>query len=309
MRMHTYCIKYVDAFTTKKFSGNPAGVVLDAKGLSDDAMQAIAREISFSETAFVLPATERDAQIQIRWFTPEVEVPLCGHATIAAFHALAEEGMVGMETFGQHYFRVQTKSGILAVCVEKNFHCISVEFEIPNPRFRVKKNLPVEIYKSLGIKKNESEPRLPIVIDNYLYLPIKRISTLAKLKLDVLGLAKLLKSLKVSGVCVFTLETIENNSSVHSRFFAPCFGIVEDPVTGSANGPLGYYLYKYALPAGFPVSYRELADGRIEFVGEQGDEINRRGRVRIRLRLKQKDVEDIAILGEAVTVLNGTITI
>ena len=81
--MKTYRIKHVDAFTTEPFCGNPAGVVLDARGLSDATMQQIAREMNLSETAFLLPPTLRSADLQIRWFTPAAEVPLCGHATIA----------------------------------------------------------------------------------------------------------------------------------------------------------------------------------------------------------------------------------
>jgi PhzF family phenazine biosynthesis protein len=113
--------------------------------------------------------------------------------------------------------------------------------------------------------------------------------------------------MKVNGVCVFSLDTKEKNSAVHSRFFAPNYGINEDPVTGSANGPLGCYLQKYVLPAGYPVVCRELSDGRIEFVGEQGDEINRTGRVKMRVQMNQKDIESISIAGEAVTIMNATI--
>ena len=94
--MKSHRIKHVDAFTTEQFSGNPAGVVLDARELNEKAMQNVARELNLSETAFILPPTVKSADIQIRWFTPAAEVPLCGHATIASFHALAESGMYGM---------------------------------------------------------------------------------------------------------------------------------------------------------------------------------------------------------------------
>ena len=94
--MKTYRIKYVDAFTKQLFAGNPAGVVIDANGLTDAQMQSIAREMNLSETAFILQPTVKDANLQIRWFTVKEEVPLCGHATIASFHVLAEEGLEGM---------------------------------------------------------------------------------------------------------------------------------------------------------------------------------------------------------------------
>ncbi|RPI04812.1 MAG: PhzF family phenazine biosynthesis protein [Ignavibacteriae bacterium] len=305
--MKTYRIKIVDAFTKKQFAGNPAGVVLDANGLSDSQMQLIGRELNLSETAFILPATEPGANLRIRWFTPIGEVALCGHATIASFHALAEEGMEGMRTNGQHYFRLQTRSGILAVRVEKNFYDTTVEFELPTPAFKIKKPLSRKTLHALGITAQEVMKDLPVVTESYLYIPVKRLSIIEKLKPDYTVLASELTKLKVQGVCVFSLETKEKYSAVHSRFFAPHYGINEDPVTGSSNGPLGFYLHKYVLPAGYPVACREMSDGGMEFIGEQGDVIKRPGRVKIRLRLKQQTVEDVSIAGEAVTILDSTL--
>jgi trans-2,3-dihydro-3-hydroxyanthranilate isomerase len=307
--MKTYRIKIVDAFTQIPFRGNPAGVVLDANGLTDEKMQALARELNLSETAFILAPTEQEANLQIRWFTNNMEVPLCGHATIASFHALAEEGMEGMRTKGQHYFRLQTKSGILAVRVEKNFYQTMTEFELPIPKFKIVKKLPVELWKSLGVSKKETVQGLPIVLDSYLYIPVMKMKTISKLDPEFQSLSQQLSKLKVSGVCVFSLETKEKNSSVHSRFFAPNCGINEDPVTGSANGPLGYYLQKYVLPKKAKVPSRILSDGRTEFIGEQGDEIKRAGRVKIRLKVQQNDIESISIVGEAVTIFDATLRV
>ncbi len=305
--MKTCHIKYVDAFTTKPFAGNPAGVVIDAKDLTDAEMQAIAREMNLSETAFILPATEKGANLRIRWFTPTSEVPLCGHATIASFHALAEDGLEGMKTNGQHYFRLETKSGILSVRVEKNFYATTVEFELPIPGFRIRKTLPSSLLGSLTVKLHEIRNDMPIVGNAYLYIPVKRLTTIENLRPEFQALAKEMTKQKVIGVCVFTLETKESTSAVHSRFFAPNIGIDDDPVTGSANGPLGVYLHRFAVAKGLRVPCRELPDGRTEFVGEQGDEVHRIGRVKIRLGLLQNKVESISIVGEAVTVMKSTI--
>ena len=307
--MKTVHLKQVDAFTTKPFSGNPAGVVLDADGLTDTEMQTIARELNNPETAFILKPSVKDANLQIRWFTPTEEVPLCGHATIASFHALAESGMEGMKCNGQHYFRLQTKSGVLSVRVEKNFHGIGIEFELPDPKFKIVKKLLPKYLTALSLKPSDLESRLPVVANSYLYLPIKQLNTLLRLQPDFKLLAQQCGTAKYFGVCVFTLETKEKNSAVHSRFFAPANGIDEDPVTGSANGPLGVYLHRYALPAGFSVEGKEMSDGRIEYIGEQGDVLGRPGRVRIRLHLKNGEVEDVSISGEAVTVFETTLTL
>jgi PhzF family phenazine biosynthesis protein len=305
--MKNYELKHVNAFTGEAFAGNPAGVLLDARGLTRDRMQAIAREMNLSETAFILPPTVRSADLQIRWFTPAVEVPLCGHATIASFHALAEEGLYGMRRVGTYHFRLQTKSGVLAISVEKTFSGTIVEFQLPIPRFQPHKKIPPALLKGMKIRPGDVESRLPFVSASYLYLPLRKLSTVRSLQPDYPRLLAVSKATQTLGVCVFCLETVEQSSAVHSRFFAPAAGIAEDPVTGSANGPLGVYLYKYAIPADFPVPSFLMPDGRIEFIGEQGDEIKRRGRVKIRLSVSGHGVKQVAIAGEAVTMMDSTL--
>jgi PhzF family phenazine biosynthesis protein len=305
--MKNYQLKHVDAFTGEAFAGNPAGVVLDARGLTRGNMQAIAREMNLSETAFILPPTVKDADLQIRWFTPAVEVPLCGHATIASFHALAEEGLYGMRRAGMYHFRLQTKSGVLAIAVEKKFLGTIVEFQLPIPRFRPHKKVPLALLKGIGVRPSDVEPRLPFVSASYLYLPLRKLSTIRSLQPDYPRIVAVSKATRTLGVCVFCLDTVEESSAVHSRFFAPAAGITEDPVTGSANGPLGVYLYRYAIPADFPIPSFLMPDGRIEFIGEQGDEIARRGRVKIRLTVSGHGVKQVAIAGEAVTMMDSTL--
>ena len=305
--MKTYQVKHVNAFTNKPFSGNPAGVVLDAKGLAPDRMQAIAREMNLSETAFILPPTVRNADLQIRWFTPTTEVPLCGHATIASFHALAEEELHGMKRMGIHRFQLQTKSGVLAIVVEKRFSGTIVEFYMPIPRFRVYKKVPSTLLSALRIRAADIEPRLPVVSASYVYVPLRKLSAIKSLRPDFPRILSLNTSSRTLAVCAFSLETLEQSSAVHSRFFAPAVGITEDPVTGSANGPLGVYLYKYAIPADFPIPSFLMPDGRVEFIGEQGDEIGRRGRVKIRLSVSGLAVKQVSIAGEAVTIMDATL--
>jgi trans-2,3-dihydro-3-hydroxyanthranilate isomerase len=303
--MKTYRMKHVDAFTPDPFCGNPAGVVLDARGMSDALMQRIATEMNLSETAFLLPPTTRNADIQIRWFTPAAEVPLCGHATIASFHALAQEGMHGMKRPGSYHFRLQTKSGVLAIAVEKKYSGTIIEFQMPIPKFHVQRNLPLALLKALGIKSSDVQAGLPFVSESYLYLPLNRLSTIKNLHPDFGQLDKLTRAKRTLGICVFTLETIEESSAVHSRFYAPAVGIVEDPVTGSANGPLGVYLYQYAIGRDFPVPSFLLPDGRVEFIGEQGDDMGRKGRVKIRIRVSGRGVKQVSIAGEAVTIMDS----
>ncbi len=306
--MKNYRLKHVNAFTLHPFSGNPAGVVLDAKGLTESEMQTLAREKNLPETAFILPPSTKGADLQIRWFTPTTEVALCGHATIASFHALAEEGLEGMSTQGQHYFKLQTKSGILAIRVEKNFQGTTVEFELPLPAFRLKKKLPQEFLRALGIVAADVDKRFAVVAERDLYIPVKTLKRLRALSPDFGALKRILIREKLLGVCLFTLETVDKASAVHSRFFAPAGGIDEDPVTGSTNGPLGVYLTQYVLPQGIAVASRELPDGRREFVGEQGFAMNRPGHVKIRVGGEVGKPKSVSIAGEAVTIMNSIVS-
>jgi len=294
-------VKHIDAFTTVPYTGNPAGVVTDADGLTETQMQAIAREINLSETAYILPPSEPKADLSIRWFTPTVEVPLCGHATIAGFHALAEEGKCGLAKSGTYRFQLQTLSGILPVKVEKKSGRIEVCFGLKVPKFSRASQYKLDLMRILNIQSDEFENHLSIVEAGYLFVPIRRLHTMFSMKPNFQAIANFMKTRNVGGICVFTTETIERSSSVHSRFFAPALGINEDPVTGSSNGPLGVYLVEYGVV--------EPKDGRCRLVAEQGDVIGRKGRVTVDLEVKDGSVSGVSIGGQAVTVLQGELLV
>lgn len=296
--MSTVAIRHVDAFTAVPHTGNPAGVVLDAGPLSEAQMQSIARELNLSETAFVLPPARQEADVRIRWFTPTVEVPLCGHATIAAFHALSEEGRLGMSGKEVYPFRLETAEGILPVEVDRRDGGSFVTMGLRVPSFEKVPHLKVDLVRLLGIPSVEFDPRVPILRENYLYVFIRRLHTLFTMKPNFLNISSFLTTRNLSGLCLYTLETIDRESRVHSRFFAPNRGINEDPVTGSSHGPLGAILFDHGLlDAG--------RDGTLSFQGEQGDAIARRGRVRVEVTGREGRTETIRIGGTAVTVLCG----
>jgi PhzF family phenazine biosynthesis protein len=144
---------------------------------------------------------------------------------------------------------------------------------------------------------------------NYLYLPIKRRSRLWELKPDMNALAEGCRRFGFIGVSLMTFDTIEESSAFHSRFFAPAAGIDEDPVTGSANGPLGVFSFLYGVRKGIALPSYMLLDDRLEFVGEQGDVIGRKGRVKVRLKVKKGMVGDVRIAGEAVTLFKSVLTL
>jgi PhzF family phenazine biosynthesis protein len=299
--MKSMAIKHVDAFTLKPFSGNPAAVVLSAQGLSDEQMQNVASEMNLSETAFVLPSSTKQADLRIRWFTPTNEVGLCGHATIASFHALAEEEMHGMKKYGSYSFRLETASGILPVSVMKESGGATVKLTLPMTQLVKAYNLKTDFFGALGIDDSDFDKRLPCVVDINGYLPVRRLSVLFDMRPDFDLLKKVLHHKKLLGVCVFSTETVERASTFHSRFFAPNDGINEDPVTGSANGPLGVYMVEQGLVG--------KSDGLIEMVGEQGDVMGRPGRVKVEVQVARGKPKSVAIVGNAVTVLEGTLRV
>ncbi len=299
--MRKISIKQVDAFTTIPFTGNPAAVVTKADGLSESQMQAIAREMGISETVFILPRSKPDADLSVRWFTPSIEVYHCGHGTIAGFHALAEEGKCGLTGNGLRHFQLETQSGIVPVEVEKDSAEVGVRFELQVPTFKRASQYKLDLVRILNVRLEEFDPHLSIVQTHYLFVPIRRLHTIFSMKPNFQAMANFMRMRNLEGICVFTTETIDRSSSVHSRFFAPAIGINEDPVTGSSNGPLGAYLLEFGV--------LEPKDGTCRIIAEQGDVIGRRGRVVVDLEVKQGSVRNVKIGGQAVTVLEGELVV
>jgi PhzF family phenazine biosynthesis protein len=297
----TIDVKQVDAFTDTPLTGNPAAVVVDARHLTDEQMQAIAREMALSETAFILPPSTPPADLRIRWFTPTVEVDLCGHATIAGFHALAEDGLYGLSEPGSHAFKLETKSGILPVAVEKSADTIQVFLGLPLPEFVRAGQIKLDLMRVLNIQMEDFESRMPLVVADYLYVPIRRLHIIFAMRPNFFALAQYLRNKRYGGLCVFTTETVDRESAVHSRFFAPHLGIDEDPVTGSANGPLGVYLFERGL--------LDVPGSEVTVTGEQGDVLGRRGRVTIQLADDGSHLTSVRIGGRAVTILEGRMAI
>jgi PhzF family phenazine biosynthesis protein len=300
-KIKSVAIRQVDAFTETCLTGNPAGVVAVANGLTDEQMQLIAREMFVSETAFFLSPSVPGADLRVRWFTPETEVPLCGHATIGGFHVLAEDSLHGMKQAGTYDFQLETKSGVFPIRVIKADSSIDVMLGLTPPRFSRAGQYKLDVLRFLNINLDQIENRMPIVSTDYLFVPVRRLHTIFAMKPDFTNMERFLRNRKLSGLCVFTTETVDKTSAFHSRFFAPSVGINEDPVTGSSNGPLGAYLIEFGK--------MKLQDGPMVMIGEQGDVIGRRGRVTVEMFLEGNAVKSLAIAGRAVTVMKGEILI
>lgn len=213
----------VDAFTDKPFSGNPAAVCLLEELRDDPWMQSVAREMNLSETAFLIRQPEG---YDLRWFTPEAEVDLCGHATLASAHVLWEDGHArpGEE------IRFQTKSGVLTARGKDGW--IEMDFPAEPERHEAP---PGELLAALGVAPlYTGRNRL-----NDWLVEIESENALRNLKPDL----ALLSAVPMRGVMV-TARSITKGFDFISRFFAPSLGIGEDPVTGSAHCCLGPYWQK-----------------------------------------------------------------
>jgi trans-2,3-dihydro-3-hydroxyanthranilate isomerase len=269
--MNKLVIYQVDAFTTSPFCGNPAGVTFGNE-LSEVQKQLIAREMNLAETAFLSDSNIADYKLQ--WFTPATEVKLCGHATIASLHVLNELGRIknSIVTF-------ETLSGILQCGVEDGRYFM----QIPIFGFEEFSGNKEEVLQALNIPEIDTDKNVPFILleNGYLYIYVKTYDALTNANPDFKALKKLsADNGEFFDIAVFTLETVDKNNFAHSRFFAPYHGIDEDPVTGSANGPLMLVLEKLGF-------LKEVNTGEeIILTFEQGDIINRKGRVTVRYDVK-----------------------
>lgn len=283
-------IYQINAFTDKPFSGNPACVIL-TNGLSREVMQSIAKEMNLSETAFL--SKSDTANFKLQWFTPTTEVELCGHGTIASLHFLKEKN-VPLRKFanGREIVKFETLSGIIKCFIDGNQYFMQI------PVFEMEEfnGCKLELISILGIHPVMTDDSIPFIqlSNKNVYIYIKELKDLHKLKPDFKALVELSRENNLGGIVVFTLETVDKNSFAHSRYFTPLHGIDEDPVTGSTNGPLLLVLEK--------LGFIKQTGKEITLTFEQGDILDRSGRVGVTYYPGKKE---LFISGNAVTVLKG----
>lgn len=283
-------IYQIDSFTDAPFKGNPAGVTF-GDGLSSNEKQLIAREMNLSETAFIYKSKIADYKLQ--WFTPTSEVKICGHATIASLHFLTQKKLLS----DAQQIKFETLSGILNCYRKGNEYFM----QIPIPKISVYKKSKGDLLKVLGLKLSQLGSNIPFLIvnDETCYINVKSLNDLKNLQPNYTELLKLGKRMKEFRIVVaYTLVTFDKNSAAHSRCFAPYYGINEDPVTGSTNGPLLLVLKKLGL-------LKQPKD-IIGVTFEQGDFIGRNGRVGVTFDSLKNE---LYISGKAVTILKGNLSI
>ncbi|WP_255196993.1 PhzF family phenazine biosynthesis protein [Halorarius litoreus] len=230
----------VDAFTSEPLSGNAAGVVPEADGLAADQMQAIARELNASETAFLFESDEADRRV--RYFTPTQEVDLCGHATIASHHALAEDGLAdGTHTLETNVGTLDIELADGLVWMTQNAPEIR---ELDVTYATVAEALGVDETALTGLKADLPLARATTGLP-FLVAPVEYLSDLSEMDPDMAAIEALTDEYDCAGIYTFTFDTLERASTLHARMFAPGAGVPEDPVTGTAAGACGAYLDRF----------------------------------------------------------------
>jgi PhzF family phenazine biosynthesis protein len=243
-------IYQVDSFTDKIFKGNPAGVCILRGAADEQWMQDVAMEMNLSETAFLY---RQGDGFNLRWFTPETEVDLCGHATLASAHILWETGV--LQTHDEAVFF--TKSGRLSAKKDQDY--IILDFPAEED---VEAELPEDLGKSLGVKvKYAGRNRMDYIVE------VESEEIVRSLKPDF----EIMKRIGVRGVIVTSRSSNPEYDFV-SRFFAPGVGVNEDPVTGSAHCCLGPYWEKRLVKDEF-TAYQASKRGGILKVVAHGDRV------------------------------------
>lgn len=259
-----------DVFTQERFGGNQLAVFTDGSGLDSETMQDIAREMNYSETTFLLPP-ERGGDYRVRIFTPAHELPFAGHPLVGSAYVIVAERMK------------QLSEPLTSIILEAGVGPIQVEVQTKGGklgRSTMTQPLPVVrgsypdipgVAKALSLDASRiKQTGLPVeTIFNgiaVMIVPVENRAAIENIKVDTGALEQISNEVGASTVLVFTRETVLPTSTVHCRVFAPAAGVTEDAATGSANGPLGFYLVRHKLVE---------AQATTRIVSEQGYEMKR----------------------------------
>lgn len=292
MTKHSFYI--VDVFAEQKYAGNQLAVFRDAKGLSDEDMQAFAKEMNYSETTFILSEDKRDGGYDVRIFTPAQELPFAGHPTLGTAFVIQQEII---------------KEPVEKIVLNLKVGQIPVTFKYSgegpdilwmkqiNPIFgEVFESKPVS--EALSLEEKEIDDRFPIQDIStgipIFVVPLKTLNAVRRAQIDKSKYFKLIRDVQAKAILIFCQETYSKTNHLNVRVFADYYGVPEDPATGSANGCLAGYLAKH----------RYFGKERINVRVEQGHEIGRPSVLFIKAEDK-KDKIDVFVGGRALMIAKG----
>ena len=299
----SYRYLHYDVFTDHLFGGNQLAVFLDARGLSGETMQAIAKEMNFSETTFVLPADKQGTDIKMRIFTPGEELPTAGHPTIGTTFALARAGVIER---GRQSFTFGCGIGPVPVAMTWNGNDLGFAWmtqglpkfgdPIPDPgRTAAALSLSPAAVAGTGHPVQVVSCGVP-----FLFEALTTRSAVDNVAVNPAALAELLHATHsgAHGVFVFSAQPGDARATVYSRMFAPGLGVMEDPATGIASGALGCYLVRHKIVQG------EKAEAMISL---QGVKMGRPSHVHISIGADKGEIASVRVGGEAVLAGEATL--
>ena len=301
--MRSYRYLHFDVFTDHLFGGNQLAVFLDARGLAAETMQAIAREMNFSETTFVLPPEAGGTDARLRIFTPGEELPTAGHPTVGTTFALARSGVIER---GRQHFVYGCNIGPVPVTMtwtgdDLDFVWMTQSLPtfgavIPDPaRTAAALSLSPAAVAATGQPVQVVSCGVP-----FLLVPLTTRSAVdsAVVNPGVLDMLFTQVNTKAHGLMVFTTQPGDARATVYSRMFAPEMGITEDPATGIATGPLGCYLVRHKIVR------PERAGAMISL---QGVKMGRPSHVHMSIGLEHGEIASVRVGGESVLAGEGTL--
>lgn len=303
--MRSYRFLQFDVFTGQLFGGNQLAVFPDGRGLTAETMQAVAKEMNFSETTFVLPPEQPGTDFRLRIFTPGFEMPMAGHPTIGSAFALARSGAVAA---GRESFVFGLGLGPTTVTLTWNGCDLSfASMTQALPQFSDPLTNRAGAAAALGLPDSAvGGTSLPVQVVScgvpFLFVPLATRRAVDNAMIDREALNTLLHQAGVEahGVFLFSTERGPDKATAYSRMFAPAIGVPEDPATGSASGPLGCYLVRHKIvppaKAGAMLSL-------------QGVKMGRPSHVHISIGLDGAEIRSVRVGGESVLAGEGVLYI
>ena len=302
-----YAFHTADVFTDRLYGGNPLAVVPDARGLSDEQMQAIAHEFNYSETVFVFPPKQSANTRSVRIFTPGAELPFAGHPTVGCAFVLAAIGDIplnGDET------RIVLEEGVgpipVLIRARDGKPIFSQLTAAKLPEINDPPPPPETLCEILSLEPSHIvaddmiEPEAVSCGVPFLFIPIKKPEMLSWVKVDIPKWEQGLRDYWAPEMFVFSTDEWSNileGGHIRARMFAPGLGVGEDPATGSACAAL----------AGFLALRAETRDGTLRWTVDQGVEMGRPSRLELEVDLKRGQLASIRVGGSSVLVSSGTL--
>jgi len=283
----------VDVFAESKYAGNQLAVVLDAGDLSSEQMLDITREMNYSETTFILSDEQRDGGYDVRIFTPGAEVPFAGHPTLGTAYVIRDQIIKeAVDTL-----QLNLGVGQIPVTFVRQEAGETLWMKQQAPEFGPTTD-PAEIAAVLGLDEAQIDSGFPVQEVStglwFIIVPLRNLDAVRRAQVMKDRYADFMKDRQVVDILVFSPETYHQDNHLNVRVFVPCYGIEEDPATGSGNGCLAAYLSRHSYFGGSDVGVRV----------EQGYDIARPSLLHLRAS-RTSDQIDVHVGGKVVMVAEG----